>query len=352
MENPEISVIIPIYNTEKFLKQCLDSVINQTFENIEIICINDGSTDNSPKILNKYAKKDKRIRIINEENQGPGESRNNGINIAKGKYICFVDSDDWVNKDYCKKLRLAAEKFNSDMVMCREKLYYCKQKKLKKNEFYKFPAIKGLKNRKVTWKGIRKSLFVINPSAWGKIYRTDFLKKTGARFPKGLWFEDNPFYLETTLSAKKMIFLNNSLYFYRKEVKNSITNNDEKKALDIIKISSICKDILKKHRIYNKVKKEFLTWMIDHYFLKLYIGINNKHKKIAFYQFKRYLLKQKINTNNLTNKTKKAYNFFINPKSSENFKKIILPGDKFIGQVGLVIRKINPKVYYKLGGKN
>ena len=91
---PKISVIIPIYNVEKYLRQCLDSVVNQTIKDIEIICINDGSTDNSQAILNEYAKKDERFVVINQVNQGLSVARNNGLNSATGKYVAFIDSDD------------------------------------------------------------------------------------------------------------------------------------------------------------------------------------------------------------------------------------------------------------------
>jgi glycosyltransferase involved in cell wall biosynthesis len=96
MNSPKISVIIPIYNTEKYLRQCLDSVVNQTLKDIEIICINDGSTDNSLQILNEYVTKDTRMKIINSKNGGSCGSRNAGLNIVKSDYIMFVDSDDWI----------------------------------------------------------------------------------------------------------------------------------------------------------------------------------------------------------------------------------------------------------------
>ena len=100
----KISVIIPVYNSEKFLKKCLDSIINQTLNDIEIICIDDGSTDKSLRILNNFADKDNRITIINQKNSGPSAARNKGIENAKGEYIGFVDSDDWIDLDFYEKL--------------------------------------------------------------------------------------------------------------------------------------------------------------------------------------------------------------------------------------------------------
>ena len=104
MKNPKLSIIIPVYNTGEYLSRCLDSVINQTYKEIEIICVNDGSTDNSLQILNDYAKCDDRIIIINQKNLGSSEARNNGLKIIKGKWVGFVDSDDWVDLNYFEEL--------------------------------------------------------------------------------------------------------------------------------------------------------------------------------------------------------------------------------------------------------
>ena len=110
--NIKVSIIVPVYNVEKYLAQCLDSLINQTLKEIEIICVNDGSKDNSAKILTAYAQKYVRIKIINQTNQGLSAARNNGISVATGEYIGFVDSDDWVDIDFYKKLYSAGKKWS------------------------------------------------------------------------------------------------------------------------------------------------------------------------------------------------------------------------------------------------
>ena len=115
---PAISIIIPVYNTKIYLKKCLDSVINQTFKDIEIICIDDGSTDGSLDILQSYAKQDKRFVILKQEHKGAGEARNNGMNIAKGKYIQFLDSDDWFELNMLENMYNNAEKYSTDILVC------------------------------------------------------------------------------------------------------------------------------------------------------------------------------------------------------------------------------------------
>ena len=114
-QKPLVSVIVPVYNVEKYLEECLDSIINQTLEDIEIICVNDGSTDNSLKILKKYAKKDNRIKIINQKNCGLGCARNSGLNQSQGDYIFFLDSDDYLNPNILEKLYPKALESHSEI---------------------------------------------------------------------------------------------------------------------------------------------------------------------------------------------------------------------------------------------
>ena len=114
----KISVIIPVYNVEKYLRECLDSLINQSFKDFEVICIDDGSTDKSYKILEEYSQKDSRIKVLKQEHNGAGAARNLGIEIAKGKYIQFLDSDDYFEPNMLEELYNTAEKFGADMAVC------------------------------------------------------------------------------------------------------------------------------------------------------------------------------------------------------------------------------------------
>ena len=114
--NPEISIIVPVYNVEKYLKRCIDSILNQSFTNFELILVDDGSTDNSGKIIDEYAIKDERIKVIHKENGGQGSARNRGLDIAKGNYIGFVDSDDWIHKDMYKCMYKIINEDNTDIV--------------------------------------------------------------------------------------------------------------------------------------------------------------------------------------------------------------------------------------------
>ena len=114
-----ISVIIPVYNVEKYLPECIESVLKQTHTNLEIILVDDGSPDNSPQICDEYAQKDSRIKVIHKENGGVSSARNEGLKIAKGEWISFIDADDWVEKNFCEILLNKAVKTQSDIALCR-----------------------------------------------------------------------------------------------------------------------------------------------------------------------------------------------------------------------------------------
>ena len=121
--NPKISIIVPIYNVEKYLPKCIDSIINQTLENIEIILVNDGSTDSCAEIIESYANKDNRIKVIHKKNGGQSSARNMGLDIAKGEYIGFVDSDDWLHYDMYENMYKSIKKVNSDLCVCGREAY-------------------------------------------------------------------------------------------------------------------------------------------------------------------------------------------------------------------------------------
>lgn len=225
MDNIKVSIVIPVYNVEKYLRQCLDSVINQTLKDIEIICINDESTDGSLEILQEYEKKDSRIKIINKKNEGLSAARNQGLELAKGEYVSFIDSDDWINKTFCEALYTAAKKYDID-IACggivrvngkrqRNKLVYTKEEFTKdvdkKNELTKTPVYSYV---------------------WNKIYKRESLLKSGITFPVGRVFED------LTWSIKAIYYLNgvvttpSALYYYRKTPTSIMSAKSEKNAKD------------------------------------------------------------------------------------------------------------------------
>ena len=204
-----ISVIIPIYNVEKYLRKCIDSVINQTYRNIEIILVNDGSPDNCKNICEEYKEKDNRIIIINKENGGLSDARNAGIDIANGKYIAFIDSDDYVTDDYIEFMYNLIKDNDVNMAMCNVQVVW-KNMKIKEilNE-------ESVETELLTSKQAFYNLLFDKGGrvcAYAKLYKKDLFNEI--RFPKGRVYEDTAIMYKIIDNAKKIAFGNKCCYYY------------------------------------------------------------------------------------------------------------------------------------------
>lgn len=222
---PYVSILVPIYNVEKYLKECLESLVNQTLNNIEIICINDGSTDNSLKIIKEYASKDSRIKIIDKKNSGYGASMNQGLDAAVGKYIGIVESDDFVNKNMFEDLYNLAEKHNADMVKSDYYSYLSS-----KDQYKKAGRIAKFKTSRVTNSQEQPKLLRMQAFIWSAIYKNEFLKKNNIRFLEtpGASYQDTSFAFKTIALAER-IFLTPKAYLnYRIDNENSSVNSKGK----------------------------------------------------------------------------------------------------------------------------
>ncbi|MFR2264579.1 MAG: glycosyltransferase family 2 protein [Clostridium sp.] len=184
--NPEISIIVPVYNVEKYLKRCIDSILNQSFTNFELILVDDGSTDNSGKIIDEYAIKDERIKVIHKENGGQGSARNRGLDIAKGNYIGFVDSDDWIHKDMYKCMYKIINEDNTDIVQVGHNMVeeYTKDKRCNINNL-NIICIDNIIEKFADCNSfeVLPLIFPVN-----KLYRRELWKNL--RFPEGKFAED------------------------------------------------------------------------------------------------------------------------------------------------------------------
>ena len=199
----KVSVVIPIYNVSKYLPKCLDSLVNQTLKNIEIICVNDSSPDNSLQVLEEYASKDQRIKIINQPNAGPGIARNNGILAAKGKYVGFIDPDDWVDLDMFEKMYNTAEINQADLVECGVITHDERNGKTKK-KLNLYP----ITNISFNWNEYSDYVFHGITAAWNKLCRLDVLKREQIAFADARCAEDQIFAVNMRLSACKIVYLN------------------------------------------------------------------------------------------------------------------------------------------------
>lgn len=216
-----VSVIVPVYNTEKYLEKCLESLINQTLKNIEIICVNDGSTDKSCDIIKKYQEKDNRIKLINQSNQKQGAARNNGTKIATGEYIGFVDSDDWVDLDFYEKLYNAAKKYNSDIALATNVRVGNKKTKKRLN-IVEEKFVTDLQDK------LDISNQVKNPCPTNKIYRLEMLKSNDIVWPEGVYCEDKLYTIKAVYFANGIVTVPNTNYYYYRNPTSTVNSKSKK----------------------------------------------------------------------------------------------------------------------------
>ncbi|OWT33487.1 glycosyltransferase [Methanobrevibacter sp. 87.7] len=253
----KVSVVIPVYNVEDFLGECLDSIINQTLNDIEIICVNDGSKDKSLEILNEYANKDNRITVISQKNGGHAAATNRGMELAKGKYLYLMDSDDILDLTALEKTYNLAEEKNADLVIFQAINYYMDKDEYVKAENYSMNELADYVGDKIfNYKDIKDFLFKIAVTPWSKLYNNEFVKKSGAKFPEGLIFDDNVFFFEVLFNAERIAFYREHL-FKRRWYSSSSTTAGDKRFADTIEINNLIIKVFIKYGLFDEFK-EFL----------------------------------------------------------------------------------------------
>ncbi|MGL5049705.1 MAG: glycosyltransferase [Fusobacteriaceae bacterium] len=214
--NPKISVIVPVYNVEKYLKRCLDSILNSELEDIELILINDGSTDSSGMICDDYLKIDKRVKVIHKNNARVSAARNDGLKIAKGEYISFIDSDDWIEREMYMDMYEKSKKLNLDFIMCDY------TKRGKEQEYTVSQVIEeGYYDKKAIEEKLFKSLimfesidFPVTISNWCCIFNRNFLKKNNLYYNEDIHYcEDSIFGSKVMYNAQNFYYLKNKFYY-------------------------------------------------------------------------------------------------------------------------------------------
>ncbi|MBR4079296.1 MAG: glycosyltransferase [Christensenellaceae bacterium] len=220
-----VSVIIPVYNTEKYLRQCLDSVLGQTMPDLEVLCVNDGSTDGSADILTEYEEKDPRVRVFTRKNSGVGASRNFALRHAKGEFILLVDSDDYIDADTLELLVAQITKTNAD-ICCFNAAEFDARTGEEIYHEYALPAY--LKGREVfSAKDTAEHIFIVSSNiSWNKLYRAEYLRAHPLFFQELSPFEDTYFNYAVMLYAERITLLNRKFYHYRKFRENSQMNSD------------------------------------------------------------------------------------------------------------------------------
>ncbi len=223
--NKKVSIVIPVYNVERYLGECLDSIVNQTYKNLQIILVDDGSTDNSGKICDEYAQNDNRITVVHQENQGAGAAKNTGLDLVEGEYLSLIDSDDYIEYDFYEVLVSGIEEHNADVVQC---LF---RKTFVNNSYdrrYNFSSTgdRVLTSKKYLFEMLYDWKYAV---FWNKLFKASLLGET--RFPVDRKIDDEFFTYKLICNAKKIVNIDDVLYNYRMRQSSVMNENDNEKLI-------------------------------------------------------------------------------------------------------------------------
>lgn len=259
----KVSVVIPVYNVEEFLKECLDCIVNQTLEDIEIICVNDGSTDKSLDILNYYAENDDRFTVISQENGGHAVATNRGMKLAEGEYLYLMDSDDMVELTALEETYNYAKEKEADFVIFQSLNYVMDEDRVYKTDIYSMEHIADFVGDSVfTYEDLGDMIFDIPVTPWSKLYNNQFIKDIGATFPEGLVFDDNIFFWDVLFNAKRIAFYRKHL-FKRRWYSYSSTTAGDQRFLDSIDIHNLMVDRFEKYGLMDKYKDKVVNRKVN-----------------------------------------------------------------------------------------
>lgn len=318
---PKISVVIPIYNVEQYLKECIDSVINQTLNDIEIILVDDGSTDNSPAICDEYAKNDNRIKVVHKENGGLGKAYNVGISCATAPYIGIVESDDWAEPDMFESLYKLALEHNADVVKSRWYYYWTTPeiKNIISDEYKIFP-----KNQVINAIQYPK-LVLIKPTIWSAIYKKEFLDEYNIKFLEtpGASYQDSSFAFKAAAAAKRLVLTDKAYIHYRKDNENASVKSKGK-------VYAICDEYAEVDRFLNN-NPDIKNYIEPYKWQMQFGGYNWNIERIAD-QFKEEFAIEMRKTFLELQNNKPVMDIFlsnINDSEKENFKALMESANYF-----------------------
>lgn len=267
LTNPDISIIVPIYNAEKYIEKCILSLLNQTHKNIELLCINDGSKDESEKIINQLSKMDSRIRIFNQPNSGPATARNLGLKNAKSPYIMFCDSDDWYEPKMCEKMLNAIQFHKVDFVICDANFH-------EDDQFHKRSLKSIVSKHKLKHFGhiqlnekIKSEIFVV---LWNKIFKKEIIDKNQITFPDHYEFDDDSFIYQYLSASNRFFGLKLKLYNYLVRSNSLMAKmNFNQRYVDVVKsLAHTLTSVLKNKKsteifFINTIVVSKITWFLE-----------------------------------------------------------------------------------------
>ena len=303
--SPLVSVIIPVYNVEKYLEKCLDSIVNQTLKDIEIICVNDGSTDNSLNILEKYQQKDDRIKIITQENQGAGVARNQGLKVAKGKYLSILDSDDFFDLDMLELMYGKALETDADVTICRADRYNNSTGNFEDMSWSLKDSF--LPDKEVfNYRDIKKHIFDFAIGwSWDKLFKSSFVFENNLEFQDLRSTNDMLFVFLSLVKAKKITIVDKILAHHRVNVITSLSRTREEDPLCFYDAIKALKEDLIKSNLFSEVEQSFVNWSLHFCFWHVDTNSKSEHilselknrifKELEFYKYpKSYFYDEKL----------------------------------------------------------
>lgn len=322
MNKPKISIIIPVYNVENYLEECLNSIIYQTFREIEIICINDGSKDYSLEILKSYAARDNRIKIIDKENGGYASAINVGINTAKGDFIQIIESDDYCALNMLEEMYKKINSSDADLIT--SDFYFLKGSKLKICKYLKE------EDASVENFNLQSLPYIISRQAypWKSLYRKSFLTNNDIHMLQdgNGAYEDQPWNATVLSLATKILYINKPFYFYRLDANGSSTNNGSRKMINYITRKAQTMTILKQYGNFCDEVKEYYCDSAVGGCLFFFKRISFDYKEEYYNTMKSFLLSiidENVSFKHFTKKNKKAFDR-IKKLDYKNFNKINL----------------------------
>ena len=337
MTIPKVSIVIPVFNSENLLKDCLISVQNQTLIDIEIICIDDGSTDNSYNILEDFSENDDRFKVFHQENSGAGFSRNVALEKSNGEFILFLDSDDWIEKDTCEKLYNQATNLNSDLVLFDAVRHLPDNQSMDLIHFLRNGSNKDFSSLVFDYELVKdKVLNAYFGVIWSKFYKKSFILENNIKFPNHKLYNDVEFHVKSMLLARRISYFPKIFYHYNRIGQDSLQTLYVSSDEAIVFYDVVCgvKEFLLENGFFEEFKSEFIEFTFKEFKRKLN-EINDDFKPQYFEKIKLFLSSSDISVQDLNKISFYYLVFYIHTILSENYIEFKIMQDNYNGNMSL-----------------